>query len=121
MTAGEMKTLRWLRLCISTTLDLPNTLHTVKPSHTSFGELFHSWFQLRLMQVEIINCANTQDTQSWESLATTIHQCAAIGTEIIRHLFAGTNCLRLAKGFEVLLAAYMLQVLVIDGEVGCEH
>lgn len=78
------------------------------------------------MQREIVHAAYAQDTRAWESPADAIHERAASGTEVVGHgviLARGIdeNSARLTEGLQVVAAAQVLQVRVIDGEVGCVH
>ena len=73
------------------------------------------------MQIQIINRPNAQYTRSRKPRPDTIHECTARGAEIIGHIATRSDGLRLAPGFEVVLAAEVFEVGVGDDEVGGEH
>lgn len=93
----------------------------MQPAHAAFGILLDPGFQLGLVQMEIINGANAQDTRARERRTDAVHEGAAGGAEVVGHGFAGGRGALLAEGLEVVAAAQVLQVRVGDGEVGCEH
>jgi len=75
------------------------------------------------MQREIVHAAYPQDTHARKSRADPIHERAARGTEVVGHgivLARGfyKNSVRLTKGLQVVATAQVLQVRVVDGEVG---
>lgn len=78
------------------------------------------------MQREVVHTAYAQDTHAGESRADTIHERAARITKVVGHgvtlaRLLDENGFRLTPGFEVLLAAQVLQVRVVDGEVCCVY
>jgi sugar phosphate isomerase/epimerase len=78
------------------------------------------------VQREIVHAAYAQDTHARESRADAIHERAARGTEVVGHgvvLARGfyENSARLTEGLQVVAAAQVLQVRVVNGEVGCVH
>jgi len=74
------------------------------------------------VQTEIIHSANTQDRRRWEGRADAVHERAARGTEVVGHSGVWPNRSdRIGPALEVVAAAQVLQILVVNGEVGCEH
>ena len=73
------------------------------------------------MQMKIVHGANAQDTLIGGSRADAVQERAARGAEIISHVVARGDSVRLAEGFQIVAASYVLQVGVGDGKVGCEH
>lgn len=71
--------------------------------------------------MKIVHGANAQDTLIGESRADAVQERAARGTEIIGHVVARGDRVRLAEGFQIVAAADVLEVRVGDGKVGCEH
>jgi hypothetical protein len=77
--------------------------------------------QFRLMEVEIINCANTENALPWKSCTNTIHEGAASLAEVVGHEVLAGDGARLAKSGQVIAAAGVSQVFVVNGKVGREH
>ena len=108
-------------LSVSAPLNLFDPFQPTQPAHTVLGKLLHSGSQLALLQVEILNSADTQDTLPRETRADAVHERTARGTEVVDHGVARANGTMLAEGLQIVAAAQVLQVGVGDGEVGCEH
>jgi len=75
----------------------------------------------RVDEVEIINSADTQDALAGKAAADTVQERATLGTEVVGHSVAGSDGVRLGKGRQLIAATQVLEILVVDGEVGCEH
>lgn len=99
----------------------PLQIHAREPAHTAPDEQLPSRLQLGLVQIEIVDGADAQDTLSRHARANTVHERAASLAEVVGHGVARLDGARLAPGREVIAAAQVLQVRIIDGEVGCEH
>ena len=102
-------------------LRLFDSFQAAQPIRTVFRILLNSRSQFGLVQVEIVHGADAQNTCPWEPRADTIHEGAAGRTEIVGHGIVQADGVVLAKGFEVVAAADVLQIVVVDDEVGCEH
>ncbi|KAF7966236.1 hypothetical protein HWV62_39459 [Athelia sp. TMB] len=96
-------------------------IHAREPAHTAPDEQLPSRLQLGLVQIEIVDGADAQDTLSRHARAHTVHERAASLAEVVGHGVARLDGARLAPGREVIAAAQVLQVRIVDGEVGCEH
>ena len=86
-----------------------------------FNEVLPLRLQFRLVEVEIIDCPNTENALPWECCANTIHEGAASLAEVVGHKALAGDGARLAKRGQVIAAAGVGQVFVVDGEVGREH
>lgn len=100
------------------------TLRRKFPRSAVLCELLHRRSQLRVVQGEIIHASDAQNAHPRESSANTVHERATGRAEIIGHGIVlawglDKHCTRLCECLEVLAAARMLQVGVIDGEVCC--
>lgn len=74
------------------------------------------------MQTEIIHSANTQYRHRREGRADAVHERAARRTEVVGHGRVWPNRGdSIGPALEVLAAAHVFQILVVDGEVGSEH
>lgn len=71
--------------------------------------------------MEVIYGSNARDAATWQARADTVHECTARGAEVIGHRVAGCDSPRLAEGFEVLSATKVLQICIVNNEVGGEH
>ena len=71
--------------------------------------------------MEIINGANAHDAVSRQPRADTVHERAASRTEVVGHGVTRLDGFRLAPGLQVLLAAEVLKVFVVDSEIRCKH
>ena len=71
--------------------------------------------------MKIVYGADAQDTVARVARADAVHERAARGTEVVGHGVARGDGTRLAKSFQVVAAAHVLEVGVGDGEVRCEH
>lgn len=103
------------------TLNLSSAIHTREPGNTILDELLRPRPQLRLVQVEIVYGADAQDALPGESRADAVHQRPARGTEVVGHGVSRGGGARLAPGRQVLAAAEVSDVLVVNHEVGGEH
>ena len=103
------------------TFNLLDPLHATPPTHTILGPLLDSGSQLSLMKVEIIHGADAQDAFARESATNTVHERAARRAEVVGHLVARRDSVRLAESLEVISATHVLQKLVVHCEVGGEH
>ena len=73
------------------------------------------------MQVEIINRADAQDAYPREPRPNSIHEGTACGTEVVGHGVVQADRMILAKSFEIVATAKVLQISVGDDEIGREH
>lgn len=102
-------------------LFLPHTLRSSEPSHTILDKLLNLRLQLGLMQRKVVNCSDAKNAHGWEAGTFAIHEGAACRAEVVGHFVARVDRLSLAPARQVLLAAQMREVGVIDGEVRGEH
>lgn len=100
---------------------MPRPFNTRKPPHPALNKALGPGLQLVLGQVEVVDGPDAQDARPGVSRRHTVHEGPAGRTEEVGHLVARADCLGLAPAAEVLLAPKVLQVLVVDGEVGREH
>ena len=77
--------------------------------------------QFRLVKVEIIDCPNTENALPWECCANTIHEGAASLAKVVGHDALAGDGARLAKRGQVIAAAGVGQVFVVDSKVRREH
>lgn len=103
------------------TFDLLCAIHTAEPCHAALDELLDLGLEFGLLEVKVVDSTDSQNAQAGESLAHAVHERAAGAAEVVRHLLSGADSLGLAERLEILLAAEMLEVAVIDGKVGGEH
>lgn len=100
---------------------MPRPLNTRKPPHAALNKTLCPGLELPLGQAEVVDGTNTQDAGPGVAGRHTVHEGAAGRAEVICHLVARGDRLGLAPATEVFLAAQVLEVLVVDSEVGCEH
>lgn len=103
------------------TREFSRSLHSVEPANTRVCEKLILGSQLSLMQVEVIDGANSHEAQVRRKGASAPHEGAAGRTEAVGHLGTGSRRLVLAPASQVVLTADELDVGVVDGEVGGEH
>lgn len=85
------------------------------------NEVLPLGLQFRLVEAEIINCPNAENALPWESCANTIHEGATGLAEVVGHKVLAGDGARLAEGGQVVAAADVDQIFVVDGKVGREH
>jgi len=73
------------------------------------------------VQREVVHGADAQDAHAGKGAADAVHQGAAGRAEVVGHVLARGDGGALAEGLEVVAAAHVREVLVVDGEVGGEH
>lgn len=88
-----------------------------KPSHTVLGILLDSRLQLRLVELEVIDCANSHDALAGEAARCPPHESSTLGAEEVGHGVAGLNCLVLLEFGEEIFAAGVGDGGVVDDEV----
>lgn len=93
----------------------------MEPANTRVGEKLKLRSQLSLMQVEIIDCANSHEALVRREGASAIHEGAAGRAEGVGHFGSRGRRLVLAPARQVVLTADEPDVGVVDGEVGGEH
>lgn len=84
-----------------------NLLHTLNrrnPRRTILYENLPLWSEPGLVQIKIIDGADTQYTLPRKRLSDTIHERAARRAEIIRHHLARGNSVRLTIGAQLVAA-----------------
>lgn len=96
-------------------------LHTRQPSHPALNKTLGLGLELALGQAEVVDGTDAQDAHAGEAGRHTVHEGAAGRAEEVGHLVARGDRLGLAPAAEALLAPQVPEVLVVDGEVGCEH
>jgi hypothetical protein len=77
--------------------------------------------QLGFVQVEVVHSADPKNAFAWESLTNTVHQRTARKAEVVGHELARGDSISLTICFQVVPATDVLQISVVDGEVGSEH
>ena len=100
---------------------MPRPLHTRQPSHPALNETLGLGLELALSQAEVVNSPDTQDAGTREAGRYAVHEGAAGRAKEVGHLVARGDRLGLTPAAEVLLAPQVPEILVVDGEVGCEH
>jgi hypothetical protein len=103
------------------TLTLLNTTCASKPIDPILGVLLHPWFQSSFMQVEVIHSTNSKDTLPWISGTNTIHESSTSLAEIVGHAVPRGDGFGLRKYSQVVSAANVGDISVVDDEVGGEH
>jgi hypothetical protein len=93
----------------------------MQPTDTALNELLLSRFQLILKQIEIIYGTDAQNALARGTRADAVHERTARGTEVVSHGVARGDGAALTVGFQVVAATEVLEVRVLDGEVGGEH
>lgn len=96
-------------------------LDTRKPPDPSLDKALSPGLELALGQAEVVDGPDAQDAHARVPRRHAVHEGAAGRAEEVGHLVARGDRLGLAPAAEVLLAPQVLQVLVVDGEVGREH
>lgn len=100
---------------------MPRPLNTRQPPNPALNETLSPGLELPLGQAKVIDGSDAQDAGPGIAGRHAVHEGAAGRTEVVCHLVTRGNRLGLAPAAEVFLAAQVLEVLVVDGEVGCEH
>ena len=85
------------------------------------NEILPLRLQLRLVEVEIIDRPNTENTLPGKRRANTIHEGAASLAEVVGHKVLAGDSARLAESCQVIAAAGVGQVFVVDSKVRREH
>lgn len=73
------------------------------------------------MQTEVINGSDPGDAAARVAGADAVHERAALAAEVVRHLVAGGDGLARGVLLQLVLAAGVLHLAVLDDEVGGEH
>jgi hypothetical protein len=74
------------------------------------------------MQTKIIHTPKTQDRGCWEGRADAVHKRTTRIAEVVGHGGVRSNRSdRVGPAFEILAAANMLQVFIVNGKVGRKH
>lgn len=100
---------------------MPRPLNTRQPPHPALNKTLGPGLELPLGQAEVVDGPDAQDAGPGIAGRHAVHKGATGRTEVVCHLVARGDGLGLPPAAEVLLAAQVLEVLVVDGEVGCEH
>lgn len=92
-----------------------------QPTHAILLKRLNPRLELRLLQLEIVNRADSRDRHAWVSARSPVHQRSADGAEAVLHRVARRGRLVLLEARELVLAAQVFEVRVSDDEVGGEH
>lgn len=92
-----------------------------QPAHAILLKRLNPRLELRLLQLEIINRADSRNRHARVSTRSPVHQRSADGAEAVLHRVAGRDRLVLLEARELILAAQVFEVCVGDDEVGGEH
>ena len=93
----------------------------MQPAHTVLRELLDPWLELRLVQLKIVHCSDSQDALGRETTAAAIHERTANRAEGIFHNVARIDGLALCPARELVFAPHVVEGGIVDDEVGCEH
>lgn len=120
MTASVqiLETGRWLEL---TGLNLLGARDTREPVDSVFDKDLDSGLQLALVQMKVINRSNSENALAGETLSDTVHERTANRAKVVRHPLAGSDRLVLLEDSQLVFATNVLQILIIDDEVGRKH
>lgn len=91
------------------------------PVDTAVSEDLDLRLELGLMQVEVVDGADSHVALAGKNLAPAVHERAASLAKAVGHLGSRSRRLVVAPASEVVLATDELEVGVFDGEVGGEH
>lgn len=91
------------------------------PVHTAVSEDFQLGPELGLVQREVVNSADSHVALIGRDLAPAVHEGAASLAKVVGHFRPGNGSLVLAPALQIVLATNILDVGVVDGEVGGEH
>lgn len=73
------------------------------------------------MQRKVIHGPDSENAVPGIARASAVHERSTRGAEVTGHIVARRNRLGLGEGFQVVLPAQVLEVLVIDREVRRKH
>jgi hypothetical protein len=104
-----------------TIFELLCSFDSVQPGRAVLRVLLDSGLQLGLVQVEVVYGADAHDAHAWKTRADAPHECAARGAEVVGHGVAGRDGLRLAIRGQVVATANILEIFILEDEVGREH
>lgn len=77
--------------------------------------------ELRLMQLKVVNSAYARYAHTRKATAAPIHECSTNAAETIFHVVTRCNGAVLAETGELVFTAQMLQMSILDNEVGGKH
>jgi hypothetical protein len=100
-------------------LKLLRAVHRTQPPHPILDPNLPLRLQLRLMQMKIIHCSQSQFLRS--GVSHSIHNCSTCGAKVVCHDIPRGDGLGLTIGRQVILAADVSQVRGKDREDGGEH
>lgn len=118
------------RLAVVCSLVVPSETHLIRllspfnsrdPRGSVLVELLDLRPELCLHEGEIVHSPDAKNTVTRITRADPIEEGSAGLAEIVGHFIAGCDGLLLRESGHVLLAPLVLQILVVDGEVGSEH
>ena len=92
-----------------------------QPLNPFLSILLQPRLELCLVQSEIVNRPNTQDTHSRIAAANAIHEGTASRAEVVGHRVPRVDSTRLGESLESLTAAKMLEVRVQNYKIGGKH
>lgn len=97
-------------------------LYARKPTDTILRKLLPLRLQFGLVQTEIIHTTKTQDRHRWKCRTNTIHERPTRETEVVSHAGVWPDRSNwISPAFEVVATTQVLQIFVINAEVGCKH
>lgn len=100
---------------------LLNPLRPLQPTNAVLRKNLHARLQRRLVQIKVIDRADSRDQHAREPRRNPVHQRAADRAEVVLHRVAAGDRLALRELRELVAAAHVLRRGVLDDEVGGEH
>lgn len=91
------------------------------PTDTAIGENLDLGLEIGLVQLEIVDGAGPHVAVLREAHAPAVDERAAGLAKAVDHFGLGSGCLVVAPSGDVVLATNVLEIGVVDGEVGGEH
>jgi hypothetical protein len=97
------------------------TLNTIQPTHSVVAVDLVLRLEHRIMQIKIVDSADPRNQHPREAGRDAVHERAADGAEVVLHRVAALDRLALGELGELVAAAHVHRLGLLDDEVGGEH
>ena len=120
-TGTIVHTLPRLSTSVLGTICMRLNLSWLEPRASILLKSLYSWLELCVLQRKVIDRADSWNAHAWETSGSSVQQCSTLSTEAVLHSISGCDGVGLLVFLELVFTTEMLEVSVLDYEVGCEH